>query len=541
MSIRSRRLSRTLIAVTAAAGTVLTLAPAAQAAPSPQLPRSPLGLKPVPNSPLPSLPAPAMPQVLPAAPLPTVESSTVTRWVSVSVANVRSGPSTSYQVVATKTSGTKVSGVVSSNGWLKMASGQYMAPSVLTSTNPGTSTSPSTTVTQYVTATLGNVRSGPGLNYGVVDTLTLGTKVQGSWTNGWLDMGNGRFMGGSILSPDNPTGSTSGDQSATTVTRWVSAPIANVRSGPSTSYSIVGTKTAGTKVTGTVTSNGWLKMAGGQYMGGSVLTTTDPGAASNPGGATTVTQYVTATIGNVRSGPSTSYGVVGTLTLGTQVQGTWTNGWLDMGNGRFMGGSILSSDNPTGSTGGDQSATTVTQWVSAPLANVRSGPSTSYSVVGTKTGGTKVTGTVTSTGWLQLSSKEFMSPGVLTTTAPAPAPAPEEATPLRAALLATAAQYVGFPYVLYGTPPNAFDCSSYTWWVFKQHGITIPRTVRDQKTFVTPVTDPQPGDLIFYDDFYHVGIYAGPGMTYEALNPGAGVRYGQPVSTNVWYGRVPGL
>ena len=114
---------------------------------------------------------------------------------------------------------------------------------------------------------------------------------------------------------------------------------------------------------------------------------------------------------------------------------------------------------------------------------------------------------------------------------------PPEAKPVSGGLLSVAAAYVGYPYVLYGTPPAAFDCSAYTWYVFKQAGIDIPRSVNGQKAAVTPVSDPQPGDLVFYNDYHHVGIYAGNGMTYEALNPSTGVRYGKILTSNVWYGR----
>src|SRR5690606_28827594 len=72
MSTRTRSLSRTLIAVTAATAPVVALAPTAQAAPAPQVPRTPL------------------PPALPTTPLPTVpltpstdDPTTVTRWVSV--------------------------------------------------------------------------------------------------------------------------------------------------------------------------------------------------------------------------------------------------------------------------------------------------------------------------------------------------------------------------------------------------------------------------------------------------------------------------
>jgi cell wall-associated NlpC family hydrolase len=323
--------------------------------------------------------------------------------------------------------------------------------------------------------------------------------------------------------------------------------VANVRSGPSTSYSISGTKTQGQEVSGTLTSNGWLKISSSQFMAPSVLTATAPSTGGG-GGTSTVTQYLDVPIGNVRSGPGLGYGIVGTLTLGTKVTGTWTNGWLNLGDGRFVSGTILTSSAPSSPTPPPPAPTppaeTVSRWVSAAVANVRTGPSTSYAISGTRTAGTEVRGSLTSNGWLKMSDREYMSPGVLTTSPPAAAPAPAPApapTPVRAALIATAAQYVGYPYVLYGTPPEAFDCSSYTWWIYGQNGINIPRTVRDQRTFVTPVTDPQPGDLVFYKNYYHVGLYAGPGMSYEAQNPNTDVVYGPIWDDDVWYGRVPGM
>ncbi|WP_431473466.1 hypothetical protein [Ornithinimicrobium sp. W1665] len=132
MTTRTRSLSRTLIAVTAATAPVVALAPTAQAAPAPQVPRTPL------------------PPALPTTPLPTVpltpstdDPATVARWVSVPVANVRSGPSLSNGVVTTKTLGNAVSGTLTSNGWLRISSTQYMHPSVLTSTDPTPTTSSS--------------------------------------------------------------------------------------------------------------------------------------------------------------------------------------------------------------------------------------------------------------------------------------------------------------------------------------------------------------------------------------------------------------
>ena len=122
-----------------------------------------------------------------------------------------------------------------------------------------------------------------------------------------------------------------------------------------------------------------------------------------------------------------------------------------------------------------------------------------------------------------------------------PAPAqPAAPAPVAGGVVGIAQQYVGYPYALGGTPPSSFDCSSFTWWVYQQAGINIPRTVSGQKAAVTPVSNPQPGDLVFTNNFYHVGIYAGNGMVIEALNPGSGVTYGAPVYGGIWYGRIGG-
>lgn len=548
MTSRTRSLSRTLIAVTAAAAPVVALAPTAHAAAAPQVPLTPQRF-------LPTAPT------LPATPaLPTVEQTGVTRWVSVPVANVRSGPGTSHRVVGTKTQGAAVRGTVASNGWLKISDTQYIAPSVVSSTDPGASRSqpapaaPSSpsgqTVTTTVSSNVANVRSGPGLTHRVVGSLRSGAEVKGTWTsNGWLDMGNSRFISGTTLATAPAGGGTTptAPQTSQTVSRWVSVPVANVRRGPATTHPVVGTKTSGTEVRGTLASNGWLKVSDTQYLAPSVLTSTKPATTPAPANQQ-VTQYVTAAVGNVRSGPGLNHKVTGTVTLGTELKGSWSsNDWLDIGGGRFVSGLILSSTNPTPAR--PPAAQAVDRWVSVPVANVRSGPGTNHSIVGTKTQGAKVSGEITSSGWLKMSGSQYMAPSVLSATppatapAPAPAPTPPAPTQLRQALLSTAAKYVGYPYVLYGTPPNAFDCSSYTWWIYKQNGINIPKTVRDQRTLVTPVTNPQPGDLIFYKNYYHVGIYAGPGMSYEAQNPQAGVVYGKiwDKPENVWYGRVPGL
>ncbi len=91
-------------------------------------------------------------------------------------------------------------------------------------------------------------------------------------------------------------------------------------------------------------------------------------------------------------------------------------------------------------------------------------------------------------------------------------------------VLGIAAQYVGTPYAYGGSSPAGFDCSGFTQYVFGQAGISLPRTTSAQQAAATPVSNPQPGDLVFFGyPAHHVGIYAGGGMMYDSGRPGVPV------------------
>lgn len=83
------------------------------------------------------------------------------------------------------------------------------------------------------------------------------------------------------------------------------------------------------------------------------------------------------------------------------------------------------------------------------------------------------------------------------------------------ALIATAKTFLGSPYVWGGETTAGFDCSSFTQYVMKQNGITIPRTAAEQYAVGTPVDKEnlQVGDLIFFTTYKpgasHVGFYMG--------------------------------
>lgn len=104
----------------------------------------------------------------------------------------------------------------------------------------------------------------------------------------------------------------------------------------------------------------------------------------------------------------------------------------------------------------------------------------------------------------------------------------------RQAILRYAQEGLGGSYVWGGTAFKAWDCSGYVQWIYAQAGIALPRT--EQWLAGHPTTTPQPGDLVVQspdgpNHWGHVGIYAGAGMMYSALNPSAGTLL-HPVSWN---------
>ncbi len=111
--------------------------------------------------------------------------------------------------------------------------------------------------------------------------------------------------------------------------------------------------------------------------------------------------------------------------------------------------------------------------------------------------------------------------------------------PASGGLLGIAAQYEGIMYSYGGTTPETgFDCSGFTQYVFRQVGISLPRTAEEQRQFVTPLSDPQPGDLVFFGQpAYHMGIYAGNGKMWDSPRSGKAVALRDIWSSTVTYGR----
>ena len=108
----------------------------------------------------------------------------------------------------------------------------------------------------------------------------------------------------------------------------------------------------------------------------------------------------------------------------------------------------------------------------------------------------------------------------------------------RSSIVSTARSLTGSPYRMGGTTPSGWDCSGFTSYVYRQHGVSLPRTAEAQRRAATKVSNPVPGDLVFFGyPAYHVGIYAGGGKMVDAGNPRVGTSYRSIWSSNVSYGR----
>ena len=195
------------------------------------------------------------------------------------------------------------------------------------------------------------------------------------------------------------------------------------------------------------------------------------------------TQYINSTTVNVRQEANTSSAIVTTVALNTEVQVySEENGW-----------SKVKVNNVDG-------------YISSSLLSDTKKETSRSQTTSRKSSSTKTNKTTTE---------------VATTNVPASGNG--------SAIVATAKQYLGYKYVYGGSSPSTgFDCSGFTSYVFKQHGITLSRTSAGQYGNGVAVSraNLQPGDLVMFgkSSITHVAIYIGGGQIIHASTPSTGVR-----------------
>ncbi|WP_270506963.1 C40 family peptidase [Paraclostridium sordellii] len=425
-----------------------------------------------------------------------VFANSKTGTVTASALNIRSGPSTSYSVITNVYKGDKLEILETSNGWYKVklangktgwGSGKYISVSGESDNNTST-----TGKTGIVTADALHVRTGPSTSYSKLTKVYQGQSVSiiessDGWhkiktPSGHVGWSSGEFisLSGGSNNGGNDNNSNSGsntDNSLAGKKATITASALNVRSGPSTGYNVIGTTYQGNTVEIITSSNGWhkVKLSNGQvgWVSGQYVSLSGDAGNSGNGGSTETPSTgkkatVTASALNVRSGPSTSNGVIGTVYKGNTVEILEnSNGWSK----------IKTSSGQVG-------------WASSQYLST-SGDSSNNGNSGNTSGG-------------------------------------ETTNPNKAqAIINLAKAQLGKPYVWGAEGPNAFDCSGLTYYVYGQNGVSLPRTAREQSNVGTTISQSQlqPGDLIFSSTdgsgrVTHVGIYIGNGQMIHAPQEG---------------------
>ena len=101
-----------------------------------------------------------------------------------------------------------------------------------------------------------------------------------------------------------------------------------------------------------------------------------------------------------------------------------------------------------------------------------------------------------------------------------------------------ALKFVGNPYVYGGTSLTyGADCSGFVMSVYKNFGISLPRTSSQQGksgTYVNGIQNAKPGDLIWYSG--HIAIYMGNGKIVHAANERLGI-----TTSSVYFKSILGI
>ena len=113
------------------------------------------------------------------------------------------------------------------------------------------------------------------------------------------------------------------------------------------------------------------------------------------------------------------------------------------------------------------------------------------------------------------------------------------------ALSGTALSLRGAPYRFGGIDPSGFDCSGFVRYVYQQHGVPMPREVREQFRIGRTVDRDrlEPGDLVFFSTVApgasHVGIVIGGDQFVHAPSERGVVRV-ENLSSEYWSSRFIG-
>ena len=334
----------------------------------------------------------------------------------------------------------------------------------------------------------------------------------------------------------------------------------NVRSGPSLNYSKVGVVYKGSYLNIIETQDEWSHVKSNNGLNGWVYSSYIKKQASTSSEVGYNTGTVNVSYVNVRSGAGNQYSVKTVASYGTKVTlFNKSNGWYNVQLSNGTTGWIYKRYIDFGNSGENANNTSneftpcngkVTCYANL---NVRSGPSTSYSIKSKLTHGQvvklidksngwyKVSLSNKTTGWVKDDYIKITTEDVTNTGGNS-----NNSNSYRSSVVNLAYSLLGTPYAWGGNGPNYFDCSGFTRYVYLHaENKTIPRVSYEQAKIGTFISRGNylPGDLLYFattgtGQTSHVGIYVGNNMFIHASGSASNPDKVKLSSLEGYYGRV---
>ncbi|WP_312473982.1 SH3 domain-containing protein [Neobacillus sp.] len=253
-----------------------------------------------------------------------------------------------------------------------------------------------------------NVRGGPGLSYPLVKVANRGEKYsivneQGEWIKIQLSSGKTGWVVNWLVTKENETktakSSTSAGAKSTIAT--ANTDQLRVRSGPGTSFRVVGFLNKGQDVMVVEQNENWYKISstfGDGWVARDFLelkTGKQENKPTGPSSNTTSTGVVNGDTLNLRKEPSTTGAVIGKLTRGTTVTiYSKQNNWIEVGFSNLKGWVsakfIDESTSPSKDTPKKESSD-IKGMVTASSLSVRSSSSLNSNIIGSVSKGQRFT------------------------------------------------------------------------------------------------------------------------------------------------------
>ncbi|PEN31721.1 peptidase M23 [Bacillus toyonensis] len=346
--------------------------------------------------------------------------------VNTNVLRVRTQPNTSSAIMGRVYEGEVLQVIGEENSWLKVnhngkigyVSSEFISKNgVLAKTNIGKSRS------KIVTANVLRVRTQPNTSSAIMGRVYEGKVLQViGEDNGWLKINHNGKVGYVSSQFVKDSGSNGGDNNngkfqVASEDYKVNVSSLRVRTGPSTSHTILGSMYKGQVVRVTGEVQNWFKI---NYKGQDAYISKDyiskSGSNANEQQNNVTVQadgiyIVDATSLRVRTGPATYHSVIGGVLNGRTLQVTGVeNGWLKINhNGRtgyvsseyvkfVKRGTPPKPETSNPSTG----ATVDDYYVNVSVLNVRSGAGTNHGVIGALSKGIKVQVLFEQNGWKKI-------------------------------------------------------------------------------------------------------------------------------------------